>query len=89
MAGIDPDFCPAGRPRAYQSDYDPDLVAKVAVAMGKIAADKDIAGTINARPTVEEGTAQDLADKVRRAALSGAPKSGAVGERFVRSTPPF
>lgn len=84
---LDAENYPSGHPRAYQLAYDPDLVAKVEVAMGKIAAGESVAGTINEEPTIEAGTADELAAEVKEGARSGAPNSGSVGERFYQFDP--
>lgn len=74
---------PSGTPRAYTLPYDPDLVKKVQVAMGRIQDGEDVSGTISAQPPEDiPETAEALSEAVREGARPGGPDSGAVGERY-------
>jgi hypothetical protein len=80
---LDADNFPTGQPRAYQLAYSDDLKIKVNEAMGKIAQGEQIQGTIDSKKALPEGTAEDLAQQVKDAKVTGRPGggSGTVGER--------
>ena len=79
---------PSGLPRAYALAYDPELVKKVEVAMGKIKDGEDVSGTISDVPTEEmTGTAEELAKKVKTGAKPAGPNSASVGERYFEFDP--
>jgi hypothetical protein len=79
---------PSGVPRAYGLAYDPELVKKVEVAMGKIKDGDEIAGSISDEPTQEmSDTAEALAEQVNEGNRASGPNSGAVGERFFEFDP--
>lgn len=74
---------PSGLPRAYALPYDPELVKKVEIAMGKIQDGEEVAGTISDEAAREiEGTAEELAEEVAEGARATGPSSGEVGERY-------
>jgi hypothetical protein len=74
---------PVGVPRAYQLAYDPNLVKKVDIALGKIQDGKEVSGTIKDKPTEEaKDTAESLAQKVKDGAKPVGPGSDAVGDRY-------
>jgi hypothetical protein len=74
---------PSGLPRAYALPYDPDLVKKVEVAMGKIKEGEEVSGSIS-NEEAEEGsdTAEVLAEKVKEGSRRAGPNTGEVGERY-------
>ena len=79
---------PSGMPRAYALAYDPELVKKVEVAMGKIKVGETVAGTISDKPTEDKSdTAAVLAEKVKAGAKPAGPNSGSVGERYFEFDP--
>ena len=79
---------PTGMPRAYALAYDPELVKKVEVAMGKIQDGEEVAGTITDQPSEEiTETAEALAEKVKEGLRPSGPNSGAVGERYFEFDP--
>jgi hypothetical protein len=79
---LDADNFPLGQPRAYQLPYSDDLKVKVSEAMGKIAKGEQIQGTIDAKKALPEGTAEDLAQEIQGAKITGRPGGAAtVGER--------
>lgn len=83
LEGLDENNFPSGVPRAYGLAYDPELVKKVEVAMGKIQDGGEVSGTISDIPTEELGdTAESLAQKVKDGPRSTGPNSGSVGERY-------
>lgn len=74
---------PSGLPRAYALAYDPDLVKKVEVAMGKIQDGEEVAGTISDQANEsQDATAEELAEEVKEGTRRAGPNSGAVGERY-------
>lgn len=74
---------PSGMPRAYALAYDPDLVKKVEVAMGKIKEGEEVSGTITDEPAEEiSETAEALAQEVKEGTRRAGPNSGEVGERY-------
>jgi hypothetical protein len=74
---------PMGMPRAYALAYDPEVVKKVEVAMGKIKDGEDVSGTITDVPTEPvDDTAEALAQKIKDGARPSGPNSGAVGDRY-------
>ena len=76
-------MCRAGMPRAYALAYDPDLVKKVGVAMGKIKEGEEVSGTITDEPAEEiSETAEALAQEVKEGTRRAGPNSGEVGERY-------
>ena len=80
---LDDQNYPSGVPRAYSLAYDPELVKKVEVAMGKIQDGEEVAGTIQDVPTEElDDTAESLAKEIKEGARQTGPKSGSLGERF-------
>lgn len=80
---LDEQNFPTGLPRAYALAYDPELVKKVEVAMGKIKEGEEVAGTITEQPTEEMGdTAENLAEKVAEGARPSGPSSSEVGDRY-------
>ena len=82
---LDDQNFPLGMPRAYALAYDPDLVKKVEVAMGKIKGGEEVAGTVTDDASAEEGadaTAEDLAREVAEGTRTAGPSSGEVGERY-------
>lgn len=80
---LDEQNFPTGLPRAYALAYDPDLVKKVEVAMGKIQDGEEVAGTITEATTEETGdTAEDLAEDLAAGVRPTGPSSSAVGERY-------
>ena len=85
---LDAENYPSGHPRAYQLAYDPDLVKKVEVAMGKIQDGEEVSGTISDQPTEEiTDTAEALAEAVKEGLRPSGPNSGAVGERYFEFDP--
>jgi hypothetical protein len=85
---LDAQNFPSGVPRAYGLAYDPELVKKVEVALGKIQDGEDVAGTITDAASAPVGdTAESLARKVKDGARPGGPNSGSVGERFFEFDP--
>ena len=79
---------PSGMPRAYALAYDPELVKKVEVAMGKIKDGEEVAGTISDKPTGDiSDTAEALAEKVKAGAKPAGPNSASVGERYFEFDP--
>jgi hypothetical protein len=79
---------PSGVPRAYALAYDPELVKKVEVAMGKIQEGEEVYGTISDEaPEEAADTAEALAEKVREGARRAGPESAAVGERYFAFDP--
>ena len=83
LEGLDDQNFPSGLPRAYAMAYDPDLVKKVEVAMGKIQDGEEVAGTISDQPTEEmDETAEALAEQIKEGTRPAGPNSGAVGERY-------
>jgi hypothetical protein len=85
---LDDQNYPSGIPRAYALAYDPELVKKVEVAMGKIQDGEEVSGTISEETTSVEGdTAENLAEKVKNGTRAAGPNSGAVGERYFEFDP--
>jgi hypothetical protein len=79
---------PSGLPRAYTLAYDPDLVKKVQVAMGKIQDGEEVSGTISDEATQEvPDTAEVLSEKVKEGSRPSGPNSGEVGERYFEFDP--
>jgi hypothetical protein len=88
LEALDDKNYPSGTPRAYALAYDPELVKKVQVAMGKIKDGEDVSGTITDKPTEDLGdTAENLAQKIKAGARPNGPNSGSVGERFFNFDP--
>lgn len=81
---LDAENYPSGLPRAYRLAYDPALVNKVEVAMGKIAAGEEVAGSISDVPTAEQPTGEELAEEVAElgAPVDGRMAGNGVGERI-------
>jgi hypothetical protein len=86
---LDASNFPLGQPRAYQLPYSDDLKIKVNEAMGKIAQGETVQGKIDAHKALPEGTAEDLAQDVKGAKITGKPGGGqgAVGERIFQFEP--
>ncbi len=84
IEALDKDNYPSGMPRAYMLPYDPDLVAKVEVAMGKIKSGEDVEGTVETKPPPNKDTADRLADQVTKTGQSNGGDSSDIGERFLR-----
>jgi len=86
---LDASNFPLGQPRAYQLPYSDDLKIKVNEAMGKIAQGEQVQGTIDAKKALPEGTAEDLAQDVKGAKVTGRPGGGqgTVGERIFQFEP--
>jgi len=79
---------PIGLPRAYALAYNPDLVKKVQVAMGKIMDGEEVSGNISDDPVQEmTDTAEALAEKVKEGTRPAGPNSAAVGERYFEFDP--
>ena len=79
---------PSGLPRAYALAYDPDLVKKVQVAMGKIQDGEEVSGTISDKSTEKNtDTAEALAKAIKEGSRRAGPESGAVGERYFEFDP--
>jgi hypothetical protein len=80
---------PVGQPRAYQLPYSDDLKIKVGEAMGKIAQGEQVQGKIDAKKALPEATAEDLAQEIKGAKVTGKPGTGqtAVGERILEFEP--
>lgn len=74
---------PSGLPRAYALAYDPELVKKVEIAMGKIQDGEEVAGSIS-DAAGEEGqeTAEALSEEVAEGMRAEGQSSGAVGGRY-------
>ena len=80
---LDDQNFPSGLPRAYALAYDPELVKKVEVAMGKIQDGEEVSGTISDQPTEKASdTAEALAQKIKDGTRPMGPNSGSVGERY-------
>jgi hypothetical protein len=86
---LDASNFPLGQPRAYQLPYSDDLKIKVNEAMGKIAQGETVQGKIDAHKALPEGTAEDLAQDVKGAKITGKPGGGqgTVGERIFQFEP--
>ena len=79
---LDADNFPVDQPRGYQLPYSDDLKIKVSEAMGKIAQGEQIQGKIDAKKALPEATAEDLANEIKSAKVTGKPGGGTTaGER--------
>jgi len=88
LEALDDKNYPSGTPRAYALAYNPDLVKKVEVAMGKIKDGEEVSGIINEVPTEDASdTAEALAQKVLEGSRPNGPNSGSVGERYFNFDP--
>lgn len=87
IEALDKDNYPSGTPRAYQLPYDPELVQKVEVALGKISAGESIGGKVDANPPPQDNTAEKLAAQVQTQSRQTQVQSAQTGERFLKFDP--
>ncbi|MCB1518114.1 MAG: hypothetical protein KDJ19_10930 [Hyphomicrobiaceae bacterium] len=87
VEALDQDNYPSGVPRAYQLPYDPELVKKVEVAMGKITAGESIAGKVDADVPQQDDTAEELALQVQAQSRPTQDQSTQAGERYLKFDP--
>jgi len=86
LEALDKSNYPSGTPRAYQLPYDPELVKKVEVALGKITSGETIGGRIEEKPPADN-TADELAAQVTAQNRGAQDQSTDVGERFLKFDP--
>jgi hypothetical protein len=87
LEALDAENYPSGHPRAYQLPYDPDLVRKVEVAMGKIQDGEEVAGTISDSTTEIADTAEELAGEAVEGATQKGPSANQIGDRGYQFDP--
>lgn len=87
IEALDKDNYPSGTPRAYQLPYDPELVKKVEVALGKISAGESIGGKVDANPPPKDDTAEELAAQVQAQTRQTQDQTSQTGERFLKFDP--
>lgn len=75
---------PSGMPRAYMLPYDPDLVKKVQVALGKIKEGQDVEGKVETKTQADKDTADRLADQVSKTTSQPSNDNSAVAERYLK-----
>lgn len=88
LQALDAENFPSGQPRAYQLPYSDDLKIKVNDALAKISQGEEIQGKVDAKKTLPNATAEELAQEIQTGKLNPNPGGAAtVGERIFQFEP--
>ena len=87
IEALDKQNYPSGTPRAYELPYDPELVKKVEVALGRIQGGEDVGGKVTEAGEEAKDTAERLAKEVTATNQKDQTDSTIIGERYLRFDP--